>query len=69
MIGLRKGSYMSAHVLLNLLNSLEKKIRYIYLYHKKYIKYFIKQIADKIKQDTNLISLLMYHMMLQKAQT
>ena len=41
---------MSAHVLLNLLNPLEERIRCILLYHKKICKKkkrsFIKQIAD-----------------------
>ena len=93
---------MSAHVLLNLLNPLEKSIRCIHLYHKKYAKKkqqqkkqkkkkkkktkqkkkkkkkkqqqktkqtFIKQIAGQLIQDTNLISILMYHMLLHKAQT
>ena len=62
---------MSADVLLNLLNSLEKRIRciYMYLYHKKYAKKsFIKQIAGQLIHDTNLISILMYHMLLHKAQ-
>ena len=64
---------MSAHVLLNLLTPLEKRIRCIYLYQKKkYVKEkkksFIKQIAAQLIQDTNLISILMYHM-LHNAQT
>ena len=61
---------MSARVLLNLLNLLEKKIRCIYLYQKICKKKkinknsFIKQIAGRLIQDTNLISILMYHMLL-----
>ena len=57
-IGVRRGSYMSAHVLLNLLNLLEKRIRCIYLYHNKVCKkkqkkkkHFIKQIAGQLIQD------------------
>ena len=68
---------MSALGLLNLLNPMKKCI---YLYHKKYVKKqtkkhqqqqktFIKQIAGQLIQDTNLITILMYHMLLHKAQT
>ena len=46
---------MSAHVLLSLLNI--------------YIKSFITQIVGQLIQDTNLISISMYHMLLHKAQT
>ena len=62
---------MSAHVLLNLLNPLEKRIRCIYLYHKTICKKnpFTKQIAGQLIQDTNLISILMFQMLLHKAQT
>ena len=49
---------MSAHVLLNLLNPLEKRIRCIYLYHNKVCKkkkkkknHFIKQITGQLIQD------------------
>ena len=72
-IGIYRGSYtcISAHVLLNLSNPLEKRIRYIYICiikkicKKNYI-YFIKHIAGQLIQDTNLISILMYHMLLLK---
>ena len=46
---------------------------YIFVsYKKNYVKEkksFIKQIACQLIQDTNLISVLMYHMLLHKAQT
>ena len=45
-IGIHKGSYMSAHVVLNLLNPLGKRIRYIYIC-------IIKKICKKKKQQKN----------------
>ena len=52
---------MNAHALLNLLNPLEKRIRCInYLYH---------NICRSVNTNTNVISMLVYHILLHKAQT
>ena len=62
---------MNAHVLLNLLNALEKRIKCIYICIIKICKKesFIKQTTGQLIQDAYLISMLMYHMLLNKTQT
>ena len=44
---------MGAHVLLNLLNPLEKRIRCLYLYHKKICKKKKKKKKKKMFYQTN----------------